>query len=315
LALFGILNLFDLSFLPMIGRGLLSHVGVETISIGFLIFFAGIFLVYRKQSVIDFEHYVPEYVSRLAERERFLQELEIARNIQMKFLPQSPPSFSQLEIASICKPAMEIGGDYFDFISEGSDHLSVVIGDVSGKGVSAAFYMTMAKGILKTLSKKIKHPKQLLNEANEIFYENAPRNVFVSVIYGHFDMQNKTLTFARAGHNPVIVRKRISAKPELFIPKGLAIGLEKGKLFSDIIEEETIAIEPHDIFVFYTDGVTEAMNKKEEEFGEERLREIIDANANLSAQDLLNTIVKEVKQFTGKAHQHDDFTMVVVKVS
>ena len=139
--------------------------------------------------------------------------------------------------------------------------------------------------------------------------------VFVSVIYGHFDMNKKTLTFARAGHNPVIVRKKVSAKPELFSPRGLAIGLEKGELFSDIIEEETITIESHDIFVFYTDGVSEAMNKKEEEFGEERLQEIIDTHANLSAQELMNIIIKEVEQFTGKAPQHDDFTMVIVKAS
>ncbi|MFQ5633617.1 MAG: PP2C family protein-serine/threonine phosphatase, partial [bacterium] len=174
----------------------LPGVGLATVLVASLI--TGLYLLRSKHSVADIKHYVPEYVSRIAERERFLKELEIARRIQLQFLPQADPDFPNLEITGICKPAMEVGGDYFDFIQGGDRYFSVVIGDVSGKGVSAAFYMTMAKGIIKTVARKFRAPKLVLTEMNAVFYENTPREVFISAIYGIFDMQERTLTFARA---------------------------------------------------------------------------------------------------------------------
>jgi len=314
ISFFLFISLVDLLFLPMIENSLSSLPGITAIAILLLFFISGIFYSHSNKSVKDFENYVPEYVSRIAERERFLQELEIARSVQMKFLPQTMPDFPDLEIASICRPAMEIGGDYYDLIVGDNRTLSVVIGDVSGKGVSAAFYMTMAKGIIKTLAKEGLQPKFLLSQANELFYENAPRNVFISMIYGTFDMIERTLTFARAGHNPLIVRKKVSQKPDLLNPRGLAIGLDKGSKFSDIIEQQTIPLEAHDVLVFYTDGISESMDKKGNEFGEERLRDIINEFANLSAQELLEKIVAEVDKFSTRTTQHDDLTMVLVKV-
>jgi serine phosphatase RsbU (regulator of sigma subunit) len=192
--------------------------------------------------------------------------------------------------------------------------MTVLIGDVSGKGVSAAFYMTMVKGIIKTLSKKTKAPAALLAEANEIFYENAPRNVFITIIYGIFDLKEKTLTLASAGHNPLLVWRYKTGKTRMINPKGIAIGLDHGERSGSIIEETCIPIEEKDVFVFYTDGVSEAMNSDEEIFGEERLRVIIEKYAHLSPQQLQEKIVDAVGEFSGKAPQHDDLTMVVVKV-
>ncbi|MFQ5706962.1 MAG: PP2C family protein-serine/threonine phosphatase [bacterium] len=315
LALLIFYTLLDLSLISLLPSGFSSLPGVTTGVFMVFMFAGGIYLNFSKSSLKDFEDYVPEYVSRIAERERFLQELEIARNVQMKFLPQSLPNFPELEIASICRPAMEVGGDYYDFIRDGNASLSIIIGDVSGKGVSAAFYMTMAKGIIKTLSKTIRAPKKLLTEMNAIFYENAPRDVFISVIYGVFDMQNRTLTFARAGHNPLIVRKKIVGEAELLQPNGLAIGLEKGHMFSSTIQEEIIAIEADDVFVFFTDGISESMNKDGDEYGEDRLGQIISQNAHCSAQELVQKVTENVSTFAGTTRQHDDFTMVVVKVA
>lgn len=292
--------------------------GVPGMSLGVLIVAligTGAFLLRSEHSVADVEHYVPEYVSRIAERERFLKELEIARRIQLQFLPQTDPKFPNLEITGICKPAMEVGGDYFDFIQDGDRYFSVVIGDVSGKGVSAAFYMTMAKGIIKTVAKRLRAPKLVLTEMNAVFYENTPREVFISAIYGIFDMQKRTLSFARAGHNPLIMRKTQRGKPEFLNPRGLAIGLDRGEVFSKTIEETSIKIDPGDVFVFYTDGLSESMDKNGEEFGEERLQEIVSIHSKKSAKALLETIKTEVFNFTGDVPQHDDFTMVVVKVA
>ncbi|MDZ7363711.1 MAG: serine/threonine-protein phosphatase [candidate division KSB1 bacterium] len=210
--------------------------------------------------------------------------------------------------------AMEVGGDYYDFIEHDDSRLGVVIGDVSGKGVSAAFFMTMAKGIIQALSRINPSPKSLLSDMNSVFYENTPREVFISLIYGFFDVDNNTLIFARAGHNPLIVRKSVGGAPELLNPRGLAIGLEKGNIFAATIEEKTVPIQKGDVFVFYTDGISEMMNKNGEEFGEERLSQLVNRHAQESAATILEKVTQEVNHFAGGANQHDDFTMVVVKV-
>lgn len=315
---FTLLGVYLLDGLALMGatpEGLFGPAGLVTALVVLVIFCFAVVLLFRKQSIEDLGGYVPEYVSRIAERERFLKELEIARNVQMKFLPESVPSVPHLDIAAMCKPAMEVGGDYYDLIRMDDRHLAIVIGDVSGKGVSAAFYMTMAKGIIKTLVKRAVKPQELMTELNEIFCENSPRNVFISLIFGLFDLEKNTLTFSRAGHNPLIVRKRVKEEPELLLPDGLAIGLQRGPVFSKLIEEKTVTIEQGDTFVFYTDGVSESMNRLEEEFGEERLRGLIEENMGLSAQALMDKINDEINRFTGKTPQHDDFTLVVVRIN
>jgi len=306
--------LLDLTLIFVMPHRVLSIPGLLTIILPVLVFILGVYLLFRSKSAKDYEVYVPEYVNRIAEKERFLKELEIARGVQMRFLPQKVPQSPSLEIVSLCQPAMEVGGDYFDFVQIDNRYMTVMIGDVSGKGVSAAFYMTMVKGIIKTLSKKTLKPATLLTEANEIFYENAPRDVFVTIIYGIFDLIEKTLTVASAGHNPLIVWRNETRKTELINPKGLALGLVKNERYQSIIEENCMPIHENDVFVFYTDGVSEAMNIEEDIFGEERLREVVETNAHLSPQQLQEKIVNTVAQFSGKAPQHDDFTMVVVKV-
>ena len=314
LSFIGVRLLLDLMLILLIPGTLFSGPGMAVISFAVLFFLLGVYLVFRPRSVKDYDSYVPEYVSRIAEKERFLKELEIARGVQMRFLPQKVPHFPSLEIVSLCQPAMEVGGDYYDFIQMNERYMTVLIGDVSGKGVSAAFYMTMVKGIIKTLSKKIKEPAVLLTEANEIFYENAPRDVFITIIYGIFDLKEKTLTVASAGHNPLIVCRHRTGKTEMVNPRGIALGLDHGERYRSIMEEKCIPIGERDIFVFYTDGVSEAMNTEEEIYGEDRLRAVIEEFSHLSPQKLQEKIVDSVTEFSGKAPQHDDLTMVVVKV-
>jgi hypothetical protein len=314
LSLIGGLFFLDLMLIPLMPDTLFSSPGMAVIIFIGLFFLLGVYLVFRPQSVKDYDSYVPEYVSRIAEKERFLKELEIARGVQMRFLPQKVPEFPSLEIVSLCQPAMEVGGDYYDFIQMNEQYMSILIGDVSGKGVSAAFYMTMVKGIIKTLSKKTKDPATLLIEANEIFYENAPRNVFITIIYGIFDLKAQTLTVASAGHNPLIAWRHSTGKTEIVNPRGIALGLDPGEHYRAIIEEKCIPIEEKDVFVFYTDGVSEAMNTNEEIFSEKRLRSVIEKYAHLSPQILQEKIVQAVSEFSGKAPQHDDLTMVVVKI-
>jgi len=147
-----------------------------------------------------------------------------------------------------------------------------------------------------------------------LFYENVERGTFISMIYGIFDLQSRTFSFARAGHNPLLIQKGMNDKVELLCPKGLALGLEKGTLFERVIEEYTIGIQSNDIFMFYTDGFSESMNSKKEEFGEDRLQNLLQKSSLPSAEHIINHIKTEIINFVGEAPQHDDMTMLVVKV-
>lgn len=314
LSFLGVKFFLDLALVSIIPGSLSSVVGLSVVIFVFVAFFVGVYLVFRPHSAEDYDCYVPEYVNRIAERERMVKELEIARNVQMRFLPQSVPEFPNLDIVSLCQPAMEVGGDYYDFVRMDDRSMSVLIGDVSGKGVSAAFYMTMVKGIIKTLSRKTRQPSVLLAEANEIFYENAPRDVFVTVIYGVFDLEKRTLTVASAGHNPLMVWNNKNGTVQLVNPRGIAIGLAKGERYRDLIEEISIPFDEGDIFIFYTDGVSESMNMSQEIFGEGRLQEVLRESAHLSPRIIQKNVLEAVALFSGKAPQHDDFTMVVVKI-
>ena len=259
----------------------------------------------------------PSYVHRLAERERIRRELEIARHVQQTFLPKETPQVRGLDVASRCVPAAEVGGDYYDLIKLGPSRLGVVIGDVSGKGIGAAFYMTLTKGFLRAFARQFDSPKDVLVRVNELFYENAERTRFISMIYGIFDVEKGEFAFARAGHNPLLLRHTSSAEAEPMpvAPKGLALGLTGTELFEKVTEESRMRIFPGDVFVLYTDGFTEAMDSAENEFGEARLSELLrGASQDLSAEQILDLIYGEVQRFSGPGPQHDDMTLIVVKV-
>ncbi len=270
--------------------------------------------LFTRDKVTDFDFITPAFVKNITERQRMQRELEIARDVQMSFLPVKNPQYKGLDIAAKCIPALEVGGDYYDFVKLDESRFGIIIGDVSGKGTQAAFYMTLAKGFVKALSKTVKSPSEFLIKLNELFYENVERGTFISMIYGIFDVDEKTLTFSRAGHNPVLARQSDKKEIELLNPVGLALGLEKGKLFSKTIKELKVDICSGDVFVFYTDGFTEARNKYKSEFTEERFKEVISKNIDHPANEILQKAVDGVNTFIGKALQHDDMTMIVVKV-
>ena len=271
--------------------------------------------LFTKDRVSDFKRLAPVYTKNISERERMQKELEIARNVQMSFLPHSNPTLKSLDVASRCEPALEVGGDYFDFVELGDHRLGICIGDVSGKGTQAAFYMTLTKGFLRALASGSDSPAEVLTKLNALFYDNVKRGVFISMIYGIFDLAEGTLTLARAGHNPVLMHKGRQIEMQNINPRGIAIGMEKGITFGKTIQEVTIPLQKDDLFVFYTDGFPEAMNKDREEFGEERFEQAIDSLAGGKAHDILEGVFREVRRFTKATPQHDDMTIVVVRVN
>ncbi|RPH37200.1 CPBP family intramembrane metalloprotease, partial [bacterium] len=254
---------------------------------------------------------MPQHIKRISERERMAKELEIARSVQMSLLPKSNPLAEGYDIAGICIPALEVGGDYYDFVSLGGSKIGIAIGDVSGKGVPAAIYMTLTKGILQSHAEDNVSPKLVLSKVNSLMYRTIERNSFVSMFYAILDLQQKTIRFARAGQCPVIFTQHADRDGLFLTPKGMALGLEMGKVFDSVLEEREVLLRSGEVLVFYTDGFTEAMNKREEEFGEKRLVEAVSRHRTRPAADLIRGICDEVKAFTGDALQHDDMTMVV----
>lgn len=267
-----------------------------------------------KDLITDIKSILPVYAEHITERQRLQRELEIAREVQMSFLPRKNPEFKGLDIAAMCVPAMEVGGDYYDFIEFDNDRIGIVVGDVSGKGTQAAFYMTLSKGFLKAIAKTSSSPKEVLIKMNNMFYENVDRGTFITMVIGIFDIRKKELTISSAGHNPTLFKDASSKTTKYVVSKGLALGLEKGEIFGKTIDEIKLPFFKDDTFVFFTDGFNEAMNKKREEFGDEKMLETLSAAQVLSSGDILENYFKVVSEHIGKAVQHDDMSMVVVRI-
>ena len=308
-------------FITLEGLALLNtgHVSYSSSAHSLLVFLVLIILygctaILSKDKILDLDDITPSFARNITERERLQRELEIAKEVQLSFLPRTNPQFPGLEIACRCVPALEVGGDYYDFVISEDKKIGIIIGDVSGKGTQAAFYITLTKGFLKALTRIAYTPANFLTELNSLFYENVERGTFISMVYGVIDLENKNIKIARAGHNPVIVKNSLKGFTEFLNSSGMALGLEKGPIFNRSIKEVEVPFSSGDIFVFYTDGFTEAMNKLNEEFGENRLVSSVEDNSMLHAKQILDNILKEVHNFMGKAVQHDDMTMVVVKV-
>lgn len=279
-----------------------------------LIFLAGISLYFlivgdERDQLPD---YVPEYIEDLAKEERVKQELDIARIVQKTFLPSTTPKIPGFDSAAVCFSAQETGGDYYDIICLDDERSAIAIGDVSGKGIQAAFYMTFLKGVIHSLCTIFPSPKMMLFRVNKLFNQHATRGTFISMIYGVLNSKDRTFTYIRAGHNPMLFKK-VDGTVEWLQPKGVAIGMSKGDVFNKVMEEDTISIEKGDVLVLYTDGITEAQNEAENFYDEERLFKLIKREKTNSARELRDLIIKDVRTFIGDALQYDDMTLVVIK--
>lgn len=258
--------------------------------------------------------YVPDYVADREERARMAHELAIAHEIQQRFLPQAMPRVPGLDAAAVCLPAYEVGGDLYDFLHLGPGRLGVVVGDVSGKGTQAAFVMTLVKGALQTLASDDLAPADVLRRLNRTVRANVPRGVFVSLVYAVLDVPARRLTLARAGHNPVVVRSAAGGPPRLVQPPGLALGLADGTAFDRAVADETLALAPGDLVALYTDGFSEAMDADRALYTDERLAEGLAARPADTAQAALDATLADVRAFVGTARQHDDMTLVLLRL-
>lgn len=250
----------------------------------------------------------------LAEKERIKHELQIARRIQLESLPQSTPRIAGLDISGISIPATEVGGDYFDYLNGQANRLTVVVGDVSGKGTSAALYMAKIQGILRSLNAFGLSPGELFTRTNKLLWSDLERKSFVTAFGASFDTVAKNVVLARAGHLPLFLFRHETGAVERITPRGIGLGLIGNGSFDQELEEQSVMYGQGDVFVFVTDGITEGKNAAQEEFGEQRLESVLGTSASLSAQGIRERIVDAVKTFSGGTQQHDDQTVVVVKI-
>ena len=250
-----------------------------------------------------------------AEKERLEEELRIARQIQMSLLPGDDlVRMRGVRVAALCLPAAEVGGDYYDVLPLGPTRLGVLVADVSGKGTSAALYMAELKGLVLSLSRIHESPGRLLSELNRILAANMDTRSFVTMTYAVVDTAARRMRYARAGHNPVIHLEARTKRTHVLTPPGLGLGLDPGDRFDAILQEDEVPLEPGDFFLFFTDGLSEAMNEGAELFGEGRLRRILEEGEGLDSDAMKERILDEVRVFVGDAAPHDDMTLVVLKI-
>ena len=255
-----------------------------------------------------------------AEKKRLEEELRIARAIQMSLLPRGPLDVPGMGITALCVPAREVGGDYYDFFQLSEDRLGVLIADVSGKGTSAALYMAELKGLVLALSQRYDSPRELLIEVNRIISEHLDSRSFITMTYAVIDLRIGEMTFCRAGHTPLIFLPGPSSTlplAQVLTPSGMVLGLRiegAAEKFTELLEEERVALSAGDVIVLYTDGITEAMNLESDLFGESRLSRIVEEHGHLESGELRERIMREVEAFVGVADQHDDMTMILLKL-
>jgi sigma-B regulation protein RsbU (phosphoserine phosphatase) len=237
--------------------------------------------------------------------------LEIAKGIQQSFLPDVAPSIEGFDIAAMSLPARMVGGDFYDFIPIDKDKWGLVVADVSGKGVPAALFMALSRTLVRATTKGKSSLEDSIKQANQLIVEDSKTNMFVTLFYAVLDSKKMSLKYVNAGHNPPLLFKGGSSDILLLEAMGIPLGV----LADRDISSKEVKMKKGDVAVLYTDGVTEALNDKGEQFEVERLSEIVRQNRNLSAAEIIQSIQQELEGFVGKRPQFDDITLMVVKAN
>lgn len=247
------------------------------------------------------------------EKKEIEGELKNAREVQRVLLPQEDPVVTGFRVNGTNLPARIISGDYYDYIELPDGKLGVVVADVSGKGVAAGLLMAMCRSLLRAVSLANASPSAVLSAVNRYLFPDIREDMFISMIYGVLDPADGSLLFARAGHEPALIFRMASGEVELSKPKGLALGIDSGNVFERVTADERITLASGDCVLLFTDGVKEALNGVEEEFGLEKLSATFREAARLGAEAVVRQVQDEVRSFTGEGPQMDDVTIVAIE--
>jgi sigma-B regulation protein RsbU (phosphoserine phosphatase) len=247
------------------------------------------------------------------EKQRMEEELNIARDLQLSMLPATCPEVKGFRLAALSMPAREVGGDFYDFIEMGNDRLGLVVGDVTGKGVSGALVMAASRSVFRMLSEEQLTVGEIMVRANLRTKKDIKKGMFVALLYAVLNSKDRVLSFCSAGQTHPMYFSSETGRTKLLETRGDNFPL--GILEESDYQETQIALKPGDRVIFYTDGIVEAMNEQKEIFGFERLLDVIQGAASSNADSLLKEILDRVNEFASGAEQHDDLTLIVVTVS
>jgi len=251
-----------------------------------------------------------ELVDKLTTRD----ELEIAREIQLNLQPIHIPESSLLSIATFYKPAKVVGGDFLDVVQPRDDRMISIVGDVSDKGISAALYAAYTQSMFQSFSQTGSSPSEIFGNLNGLIGKRLREGDFITAVIAFFDLAENSVTIARAGHNwPLYYCARTRTTAELK-PRGLSIGLTEDELFSGQLEEKKIYLNPGDLLLLYSDGVTEATDSQNRMFETAGLKSVISASANESSDAIIGEINTRLRNFVKSDELQDDATMVAIKV-
>lgn len=247
------------------------------------------------------------------ERERMAKELEIARDIQANILPKSFPKGNKIESFGYYESARQVGGDYYDFFELDSRRLGFLVADVSGKSLPGMLVMLLTRDIVRQAVANVSNPAELLKEVNRELKPNIRRGMFVTMFFGILDRETGRFDFACAGHNPLLQVPSNGGKVAQYKPDGFPLGLMAPEQFDKQIKTESISLAPGDTLIQYTDGINEAQNSNQEEFGMERFVATFEQSRASTIRDLVESAMTEHRSFVGSADQYDDITLVAVK--
>jgi serine phosphatase RsbU (regulator of sigma subunit) len=242
-------------------------------------------------------------------KERLEEELNVARNIQLSLLPKTCPTVPGWGFGAIYQAARVVGGDFYDFFELTPGQWGVVVADVADKGIPAAIFMGLSRTAIRSTALSGCTPAEALQRANYVIMQDSSTDMFLTAFYAVLDTASGAILFANAGHNRPLLYRADSGKVETLRARGVVLGL----FDHHNAEDRSEVIAPGDVLLFYTDGMTEAMNENDEEFGEARLHNLLIEYAGYTADEISQRILESVRRFCGEAAQFDDMTMVVVK--
>jgi sigma-B regulation protein RsbU (phosphoserine phosphatase) len=242
------------------------------------------------------------------------KELEIAQGLQASLLPRQTPRVPGFDLSAYFRPSPAVGGDYYDFIEMDSDHLGLVVADVSGTGVPGSIVMTETRALVKSEAVRAGSAAETLRRVNRILYQDIKRGTFVTLFFAVLQPRTSTLTAVSAGHNPMILWRKASNTCHLINPNGLALGIDRGPLFEKTLKEQTLQLFKGDRVALYTDGATEAKNRQNEEFGQSRFYERVKQLADRSSADFLSMLARDLDAHQGDAPARDDIAILTARV-
>ncbi len=266
---------------------------------------------FSSQASVAIENF--RLMGKAIENERYQEELNIAKNVQRQLLPEVLDHNEAFDIHAFTEAAAEVGGDYYDTFKLDNNRFAIVIGDVSGKGTSAAFHMSQMKGIFQSLVQMDLSPKDFLIHANTALSKCLERTSFITLTYFIINTDKKTIDLARAGHCPTLYYNKRKKTAAFLENKGLGLGIMRNDTYKNFVEQSQLTYSKDDILVLYTDGISEAKDKENEEFGYDRMCKLLEQNAHYDPVMIQKVFIGKLYEFCHDTDLDDDYTMVVIK--